>query len=99
MTKEQRYYEYFFKGIKHKDYHYQGGELIKVKLNDSFDNYLYHDVWLPAEVVAEYPKFIIVEILPHVNPNQHLGESHPYKIGINKLSIHFGDVNIKPMYK
>lgn len=81
-------------GITYKTYNLTG-KAIRIKLNNAWDHFLYHDVWLPAHVVAEYKKFLIVEIDPHVNPNQSLGVSHPYQIGVNKMDIHFGDVEIR----
>lgn len=69
------------------------GKEIDIKLNE-YDP-LYNNVWLPAKVVDEYPKFLIVEILPHLNVNEHVGISKPYRLGINKMSINFKEVEIR----
>jgi len=82
------------KSLEYKHYGLTGKE-IDIKFNNSFDNFLYHDLWLPAKVVAEYPKFLIVEILPHINLNQSMGISKPYQVGVNKMRIHFGEVEIR----
>lgn len=85
IAKSLRYPHY---GIK--------GKYIDVKLNNSCNSDIYRDVWLPAYVVAEYPKFFIVEILPHHNPTGYsYGESKPYRIGINKMSIIFKETEIR----
>lgn len=79
----------------YKDYSYLVGKEIKMMLKESFDSNLYGNVWLPAKVVAEYPKFIMVEILPHINPNNSFGMSKPYQMGINKTRLFFHEVEIK----
>jgi hypothetical protein len=70
-------------------------KFLDVKLNDSFDRFLYKNVWLPCYCVAEYEKFLIVEVLPHINPNASQGESHLYKLTVNKPDIYFGDIEIR----
>ena len=69
---------------------------INIKFKDCFDNVLYKGFWVPAIVLAEYPKFFIVEILEHINPNENFGFSHPYKLGINKSKLVFGEVLFRP---
>ena len=71
------------------------GEEMKVKFNSSFDNVLYKDIWLPVKIIAEYPKFLLVEVLSHFNPNGGYDFSIPYRRCINKMAIEFGEVEIK----
>ena len=81
-------------GIKYKWYNITG-KTVQIKLNDSPDASVWSGVELPAVVIAEYKKFMIVEILPHYNPNQNMGISKPYRLGINKMDIHFGHTVVK----
>lgn len=69
------------------------GETVEVKLKSGYDSYL-KDIWLPARAIAEYPKFIIFEILPHNNPNGY-GTSKPYTITVHKIKLAFGEVRIR----
>ena len=86
-----------FGGAVSAVYPYYGlaGKYIKVKLKQSWDTATYNNVWLPCYVVSEYPKFIRVEVQPHINPNDSFGESKPYMMSISKAAITFNEVNIK----
>lgn len=71
---------------------------VKIKFNTgTSDDSLFADFWMPAEIIAEYEKFFIVEILPHYNPYRNYGKSKPYKLGINKMRVYFNEVEIKEM--
>lgn len=70
------------------------GKTVKIRWNDSPDASVWSDVWLPVKIIAEYPKFLIGEVQPHVNPNNSFGISKPYRIGLNKTAIAFGEINL-----
>lgn len=70
------------------------GRNVKVKLNNSCDASTWGSVWLPAKIIAEYPKFLIAEILEHRNPRGQ-GMSWPYRITLNKVDLYFKDVELK----
>ena len=78
----------------YKDYDLTG-KFIDVKLNDAFDKKLYAGIWLPCYCVKEYEKFLIIEVLPHVNKNFSQGESYLYMMTINKPDIYFRNVEIR----
>ena len=71
------------------------GEPIKIQINND-EPTVYSGEWIPAEVIAEYPKFLVINILPHKNqkPNA-MGECKGYTISVNKLAIHFREVRIR----
>ena len=66
------------------------GKEIKIRFRDYIDP-IFNNWWIPAKVIAEYPYFLLVEILPHTNPIESLGESKPYRIALNKVSLIIGD--------
>lgn len=51
-----------------------------------------------AKVLAEYRTYILVEILPHLNPNSPFGEiSKPYRQTIHKQALDSGYIQVKEM--
>ena len=55
---------------------------------------VYKGVWIPVLIKAEYPKYLLAEVLPHQNPN---GQrvSKPYNITIHKHDLFTKQVRIK----
>ena len=81
-------------GMKFKPLEFTGN--IKIKFyKGTPDDSLFTKFWMPAKVIADYEKFFIVEILPHLNPYRNFGKSKPYRMGINKTRLYFGEVKIK----
>lgn len=74
-----------------KDY-YEGFEY-KMLWNDSPDTSVWRDVWVPVVILKKYPKWMLVEVQPHKNPNG-MGISKPYRIGINQMALKFGEIRL-----
>ena len=62
-----------------------------------FDVFPWSDaVPCPALVLAEYPNYILVRILPHLNPNSVFGQlSHEYTQTIHKSLLDSGRITMK----
>lgn len=62
-----------------------------------FEVYPWSDaVPCPALVLAEYPNYILVRILPHLNPNSVYGElSHEYTQTIHKSYLDSGKIRME----
>ena len=78
--------------LSFKDYELASGDNIRIKFVRNSG--ILNKIWLPAKVIEEYERFVMVEILPHNNPNGY-DKSKPYKLTINKMNIEFRDVLIK----
>lgn len=61
--------------------------------NDSPDTSVWKDVWIPVVILKKYPKWMLVEVQPHKNPNGQ-GISRPYRIGVNRMALKFGEVRL-----
>ncbi len=77
-----------------ESYRNQGieGKEILVKWNCT--NEIWRNVWMPGICLKEYDEWILVEILPHKN-KMGWTKSKPYRMGISKINILFGDYSIK----
>lgn len=73
-------------GLKGKD--------VSVMFKDAPD-LLFENFFMPAKVLEEYDKYILLEIQPHYNPYMSQGISRPYRVGVNKTCIWLGDTVIK----
>ena len=56
---------------------------------------VWKDVWMPVEILEEYPTWMLAEVKQHLNPNGGFKGSKPYKIGINKMNLLFGGIKLK----
>lgn len=83
-----------FHSLNYKWYGYEPGKEMLFKWNDPPCS-IWKDCWLPAVVVAEYPKFIVIEVQPHKNVNQSLGMSKPYRVGVNKMNLLFKGMELR----
>ena len=77
----------------YKDYNITG-EKVKVKINDSSLINIFGRNWIPVWIIAEYPKFLIAEVLPHENKHGQ-GISWPYRITLNKSDLYFKEIELK----
>ena len=53
----------------------------------SFDYELMYNSFVPVEIIAEYPNWWLVEVLPHRNPVRSWGVTKPYKMTIDKFNL------------
>ena len=83
-----------YKTLSYKWYGYEPGKEMLLKWIDPPDP-IWRDMWMPVKVLKEYPKYILVEVQPHMNVNQAFGMSKPYRIGVNKMSLLLGDYQLK----
>lgn len=91
MTKAE--WEATFRPVEYKWYGYTGKEML-LKWNDSPDT-IWDDCWIPVKIIAEYPRYLVAEVLPHINPNRSMGKSKPYRIGVNKMNLLFKGIELK----
>ena len=70
------------------------GNKAKVKINDNSSINIYGKNWVPVWIIAEYPKFLIAEVLPHENTHGY-GISWPYRITLNKSDLYFKEIELK----
>ena len=69
------------------------GEQIEVKLMEKGNSTDVYPGWfghyIPIEIIADYPKFYLCRVLPHINPMNkgYKTYSKPYQITINKWDI------------
>lgn len=76
--------------------YYLTGRHVKIKWKDSPDSSVWGNQWMPAIVLAEYPKWLLVEIQPHYNTSGFAqGKSHPYRIGVSKAALAFGEFEMR----
>lgn len=68
---------------------------VSVCFKDGAPDKIFTNFFMPAKVVAEYKKYLILEIQPHYNPYVSQGISRPYRICANKTRIWLGDVVVK----
>lgn len=77
-----------------RDYGLEGKQVL-LRWNDSPCTETWHGVWMPAVCLKEYKKWLLMEIQPHFNTNKNWGKSKPYRIGVGKINLMFGDFSIK----
>lgn len=82
--------------LSFKDYELASGDNIRIKF--ARNSGILNNIWLPAKVIKEYERFVMVEILPHNNPHGY-DKSKPYRLTINKMNIELRDVLIKKIKK
>ena len=70
------------------------GKEIEIMFRDMPDP-LFNHFFMPAKVLEEYNKYLVVEIQPHYNPYNYQGISKPYRWGVNKTCLWSGDTIIK----
>ncbi len=92
MTETQKWLSKF-KTLQYKNYGYEGKEML-LKWSDP-PHAVWENVWLPIKIIKEYPRWLLVEVQPHVNGNLSLRMSSPYRMGVNKMSLILGDYKIK----
>ena len=64
---------------------YLGGTVYLMWKNPP-DAYVWGDVFIPVLIEEEYPRFFVGTVLPHKNAHGS-GESHPYRITLNKFDV------------
>ena len=69
------------------------GQEIQVMFHDA-PNAIFNGFYIQARVIKEYKKYILIEILPHHNPNRPWGISESYRMCINKTDIWIGNTVI-----
>ena len=79
----------------YKDKHYGlTGETVKVKQKSTVGSPLpWEGMEVTVVIIAEYPAFLIGEVLPHRHPGG-FGISQPYRVTINKHDIFTGEMII-----
>ena len=67
------------------------GQTVKIKLVDKSlkEAYPWNDTEVPVKITAEYPKFLVGTVLPHMN-HKGVGNSRPYTVTIPKFDIQRG---------
>ena len=67
------------------------GQTVKIKLVDKSlkEAYPWNDTEVPVKITAEYPKFLVGTVLPHMN-HKGFGNSRPYTVTIPKFDIQRG---------
>lgn len=65
-----------------------------VQWNNSPNEPVWSNVWIPVSIVKEYPKFYVAEVQPHKNPKG-FTMSRPYTITLRKWDIKHGEVLLK----
>lgn len=61
----------------------------------SFCTELLERVFIPIKILAEYPRFFVVEVTPHRNPIRSWGMSTPYRMTIDKFNLKMGEIIVK----
>ena len=93
MTKVEWMNQY--KTLEYKWYGYDNKDML-LKITDPV-HCIWKNIWLPVKVIKEYPRWILVEVKPHINANieNSWGTAKPYRLGINKMSLLLGDYKLK----
>lgn len=74
------------------------GSVARVCFKDGYiDRILYSNVYIPVEIIREYPKFFTCMVLPHDNPLQRMGTSKPYIISLSRAGIRVGDIIVREL--
>jgi hypothetical protein len=63
------------------------------RTKDQHNGYPARDLPVPARIIADYPNFLVVIILPHKNP-EGLYMSSPYKVTVDKHELRLGVMKI-----
>ena len=58
------------------------------------DAYAFDGIYLPVKIIAEYPKWWLVEVQPHKNPRGQ-STSSPYRMTMRKWDVDHGFVIVK----
>ena len=71
------------------------GRKIRAMFSTNPDSSIFDGVFLPLEIIAEYPNYFVCNVLPHRNPNRSWGISKPYRMTVNKFSVKVGEILVK----